>query len=282
MNRCKHCGKEIDDKHKFCNSSCAAKYNNARRERKPWTEEQRQKASDDACRRHGNLPYAERWHVCKCCGQKFQSNNRKHFCSECLKIDGLWDRLRILNHLGVWKQGKNIDEATREASQLLSKLYFEEKESLLSIAQRFHICKDTVKCYIGEKLRTRGEALQVAVETGRTDVPSSPRFKQGAHTSWEGHKFHFRSSWEERYMQELDEKKVPYLYEAFRIRYFDTQKNEERVAVPDFFLPDTNTIVELKSSYTYDEQNMKDRFKAYQERGYKTILLLDWQEQPLL
>ena len=43
MNFCKCCGKEIPEGRKFCNSSCAAKYNNKHRTRKPWTEEQKRK-----------------------------------------------------------------------------------------------------------------------------------------------------------------------------------------------------------------------------------------------
>lgn len=31
MKYCKQCGKQITDKKKFCNSSCAAKYNNSKR-----------------------------------------------------------------------------------------------------------------------------------------------------------------------------------------------------------------------------------------------------------
>ena len=286
MGRCKYCGKEIDDKHLFCNRSCAAKFNGKNRVRKPWTEKQRQEFSDRQCKRNGHLPFRERTRTCECCGQEFHAVGRRSFCPKCLqKYPGLWGKIKTLKAIGVWEQSRSLEDSELEAKKILSRLYFEEKESLLSLSKRFGICKDTVKYYVGEKLRNSGEATKLAFETGRKNLTDSDTpnycFKQGTHTSWEGHKFHFRSSWEEQYMQELDKKKVPYLYEAFRIRYFDTQKSEERVAVPDFFLPDTNTIVELKSSYTYDEQNMKDRFKAYQERGYKTILLLDWQEQSL-
>ena len=45
MNSCLHCGKEIPKGRKFCGSSCAAKYNNIHRTRKPWTEEQRQRVT---------------------------------------------------------------------------------------------------------------------------------------------------------------------------------------------------------------------------------------------
>lgn len=68
-------------------------------------------------------------------------------------------------------------------------------------------------------------------------------------------------------------------FEPFHIEYYDSIKNTNRYAFPDFYLPDTNEIIELKSTYTLDGkiQEMKDKFKAYEELGYKPKLLLDWE-----
>ena len=66
-----------------------------------------------------------------------------------------------------------------------------------------------------------------------------------------------------------------YDVEALRIIYFDAKCNYERTAYPDFFLPETNTIVEVKSIYTLDIQNIKDKFKMYKELGYNVKLLLE-------
>lgn len=53
--------------------------------------------------------------------------------------------------------------------------------------------------------------------------------------------------------------------EFFRIQYFDSTKNKIRIAIPDFYLPEYNKIVEIKSHYTLDVQNMKDRFDEYKK-----------------
>lgn len=66
--------------------------------------------------------------------------------------------------------------------------------------------------------------------------------------------------------------------EDLRIRYFDSKKKAFRIAVPDFHLLDSNELVEIKSNYTFDRQNMLDRFVAYREKGYGTRLILDKQE----
>jgi predicted nuclease of restriction endonuclease-like RecB superfamily len=53
---------------------------------------------------------------------------------------------------------------------------------------------------------------------------------------------------------------------------------KQRVAIPDFYLSESNTIVEIKSNWTYDEQNMKDKFKVYKEHGYNFKLILEGKE----
>lgn len=56
---------------------------------------------------------------------------------------------------------------------------------------------------------------------------------------------------------------------------FDTQKQKYRCAIPDFYIPEINTIVEIKGNHTLDIQNMKDKFSAYKQLGYNTKLILE-------
>ena len=68
------------------------------------------------------------------------------------------------------------------------------------------------------------------------------------------------------------------MVEDLRILYWDSQLQVQRVAIPDFYLPDSNEIIEVKSTYTYDPINMKDKFIAYKQHGYKCKLLLEHKE----
>lgn len=52
-------------------------------------------------------------------------------------------------------------------------------------------------------------------------------------------------------------------------------KKRNRVAIPDFYLPETNEIIEIKSSWTFDKQNMKDKFIAYKKLGYAPKVILN-------
>ena len=98
------------------------------------------------------------------------------------------------------------------------------------------------------------------------------------HISWNGYVFTSRSSYELDYANSLDEQKINYEYESLRIKYYDTYLEVERTSIPDFYLPDSNTIVEIKSTYTLNVQNMKDREKAYRDLGYNFILMLNKKE----
>lgn len=79
-------------------------------------------------------------------------------------------------------------------------------------------------------------------------------------------------------MKELDKNKILYEYEKIRIKYEDSQANTWRVAVPDFYLPESNTLVEIKSNYTYNKKNMEDKVTEYKKLGFNFKLVLEHQE----
>lgn len=104
---------------------------------------------------------------------------------------------------------------------------------------------------------------------------SNYHYKSEWHVTWNNKNVYLRSSYETDFANELDECKIDYEVESLRIKYFDTQKEKTRIAIPDFYIPSLNMIVEIKSGWTYDEQNMKDRVKAYKELGYNFKLIKD-------
>jgi hypothetical protein len=114
---------------------------------------------------------------------------------------------------------------------------------------------------------------------GKLTSPVNSKYKHGWHTTWDGKQVFYRSSYELDFCDELDNKKIPYTMEKLRILYWDSQLNKQRVAIPDFYLSDTNEIVEVKSDYTLDKQNMLDKKKAYLEHGYKFKLILEHKEE---
>lgn len=127
--------------------------------------------------------------------------------------------------------------------------------------------------------RSLSEAGVVAVEKGRSDSHFKCTHQQW-HETWDGHQVFLRSRNELRLAQRFDKEQVAYEVESKRIPYFDTQQQRNRIAVMDFYTPSTHTLIEVKSTYFYDEINIRDRAKAIHDAGYKFVLYLDdvWQE----
>lgn len=84
-----------------------------------------------------------------------------------------------------------------------------------------------------------------------------------------------------KYAKDLDEKQIDYSVEDLRILYWDTQKLKQRIAIPDFYIPSENLIVEIKSEYTLDEQNMKDKVSEYKKHGYNVCVMVDFVEREI-
>lgn len=103
-------------------------------------------------------------------------------------------------------------------------------------------------------------------------------YTHGWFETWDGNKVYLRSSYEVDYLKLLNDQKIKFDVESLRIEYFDTEQKQNRIAIPDFHLIESNTIVEIKSYFTYNKQNMNDRFAAYKSNGYNCKLVLEHQE----
>lgn len=126
--------------------------------------------------------------------------------------------------------------------------------------------------------RTNSESVTNSFLQGKCHCTSSNKYKHGWHTTWNNKKVYYRSQNELDFAFELDNQQIDYEMEYLHIKYFDTQKNDYRCAIPDFYIPSKNEIVEIKSSYTLDLQNMCDKFKAYKELGYNCKCICDYNE----
>ena len=165
--------------------------------------------------------------------------------------------------------------------KLLYQEYHIKCESMLTIMKKYEIpssrTMDILFRLFDIDARSLSDAQTYALSQGRSDAYDHLKFtaKQQWHKTWEGKDVYLRSSYELAYAKELDEKKIRYDTECMRVLYFDSQNQKHRVAIPDFYHPDSNTIVEIKSQYWLDEENMKDKSQEYQKLGFKLQLIVD-------
>jgi len=149
------------------------------------------------------------------------------------------------------------------------------------ITKEYGLRTNTIYNYFkknGIKLRSVSEATNLAILEGRESPPSSKCYKNVWHTTWNKNKVYLRSSYELDYAKKLDKLKIEYSVEKIRIKYYDSIKKCTKIAIPDFYLPKSNTLVEIKSTYTYNNINMEDKIKAYLKSGYNFKLILDKKE----
>lgn len=164
-------------------------------------------------------------------------------------------------------------------------LYYIENKSLVEIKEMFCIRNirsiELLFNLLNIERRDFRESVVNSYDTGRANT-SCNKYLRGYHVSWEGLVMFYRSSYELDYMIELDKQRIKYRGENYlKFEYYDTQMKKMRTALPDFYLPETNTIVEIKSCWTYDRQNMIDRVSVYTKNGYSFKLILDHKEVPL-
>jgi hypothetical protein len=165
----------------------------------------------------------------------------------------------------------------------LNELYYKKEYSTQMLSEYYghpDACNfiKIIKKFIDR--RTHSEASKLSIMNKRLEIPSSQKYLNGWHKTWNGKDVYYRSSYELDYCNELDEHKIDYETESQRIKYFDSVRNKWRVAVPDFELKDSHTLVEIKSSYTFDKQNMIDKFKQYMKDGWNVELIYEHKHYP--
>lgn len=294
---CLKCGKEFmpkSPKQKFCSSSCAASYNNEKREKpskqfrlkvseglkKYYSEHPKKTSSGYRYKSTDGQKIRIKPKLCPICGST--DCERKGICYHTKKF---FENLTYFGFdINCLSTQKVFDEYER-IKKILEKEYFDNHLSPSDLKEKYQYPKTFENIThmlksMGFETRNHSTCQMNAMLVGKSSLPSTGHeiklgFKQGWHTTWDGKKIFYRSGAELKYAELLDENQIPYEVEALRIEYYDTIKDCDRVAIPDFLLTETNEIVEVKSRITFCKQNMVDKFQKYKKLGYKPKLLYE-------
>lgn len=283
IEKCLNCGKEFTKEyssHNFCSRSCSAVFNNKKRKRE-LSEEEKEKIRIEQNRKLRELRRLKKKN-CYICGNCDCDN--KEVCKHTIK----WYDNLIPFGFDISKIGTS--EVYNEFYKVKDLLYKEYYDNLLSpkdIAKKYNYNKNfenilhILKSFGFETRNSSTSAINACLN-GKLNTKikhvSDYQFKHGWHITWDGKKIYYRSSYELDYAKKLDNKKISYEVEYFRIKYWDTIKNRYRVAIPDFFIISENKIVEIKSKITFIKQNVIDKFTEYIKFGITPILLLENKE----
>lgn len=296
---CEKCGSEHDGSYgsgRFCSIKCARSFSTSIEStktkvakcvncRKPLTISKR--ASSKTCK-CSLCKKEEKVIKCKVCGSSYYSVD-KHCSNEFCKTHNIQGFDLLIKFFGFNKDKLGTSEAETEFNRVkknIEDLYWKENMSSKDIAKKFnfpskHSITQTVFKFLDIKPRSHKQATSNAFYTGKMRNVVFNQYKCEWHKSWNGKFFFLRSSYETDYANKLDTLKVEYEVESLRIEYYNSAKREYRCAIPDFYLPNTNTIVEIKSKWTLDTQEMKDKIKSYLENGYNFKLIINGIETEL-
>lgn len=291
--KCENCGKEHNGNYasgRFCSKECAKSFSTKN------DNKQLKEAKCVNCGKYFLIGKRASLNNCKC----KECSIKKVKCNICGKEHNLGEKCNnvfcfnhnilgfklLIESFGFDKSKLGTPEVENEFNRIrniIYKLYWEDNLCAKEIANKFnfkskHSIGQTVFKFLDIPLRNVKTSAKNAVLTGRLKPSCSYMYKSKTYTTWNGKEVFLRSSYEEDYAKELDEQKIDYDVECLRIKYFDTKINEYCIAIPDFYIPSENMIVEIKSNWTLDIQEMKDKLKAYLEQGYKFKLILEHKE----
>lgn len=293
---CETCGKQYNGQYgsgRFCSEFCAHSYVGSRK-----TKETKKKISLSISKEHV--------HICPKCKKEFkhigtapnilcdECRKEKYKCKYCGSLKGQCRRPEICKSYQLFPKmiklfrmdqkaigtEKLYDEYDR-ISKEIQELYYNKKLSIPQIKELigYKSSSGSLSKFLAHFIhfRSSSDAIQNAFLNNRIKkIPiQNIKFKTGYHTTWNNKKVLFRSSYEEDFCKELDKRKLDYSMESLRIRYFDSQKQKYRIAIPDFFIPSLNLIVEVKSSFTLDVKNMYDKVLVYKSLSYNFMLVLN-------
>ena len=277
---CELCGKHHNGMYgsgRFCSSFCAHSKSGTK------TKEIREKISKGLNAYHIKTNTVKKPRLCKCCGKPNCKNPICH--SAFMNGNGIKTLIKLGFNINTFGSSKVFNEYKRIQKQLKID-YLIKKLSYNEICAKYNIASSrTITLLLNFfkiKRRSFSEAIRLSYAKGTLKLSkttlnniSKTKFKHGYHTDWLGNIHFYRSSLEEFVMKKLDDKKYIYKTEALNIRYLDSVKNTYRCAFPDIFLPEFNIIIEIKSYYTYNQQNMIDKAKAYRKLGYTFYLYIN-------
>ena len=302
MNICENCGKEHDGSYgsgRFCCDKCSRSFSGKHFYRDrfkhvkccrcgndfPVYSNVSNKTMCDDC-----IDYTKHRSTCKICGSEYDSRCgcQNTFC----KKHTMQQIKTLIKYFGFDDTKLGSSDAEKEfyrVRDMLYDLYWNKGMSSTDLARMFNYCSEPTnitqkffKGYLDIPVKSLSYSTVENFENGKLgNQEIETQYVCGWHTAWNGKEVYLRSSYELDYAKELDDMRVEYDVECLRIKYFDSIRGLYRCAVPDFYIPSQNLIVEIKSDWTLNKQEMIDKRKAYLEQGYKFKLILEHKEVEL-
>lgn len=283
MYKCEKCNKyyEVGYSKRFCSKSCASSYSSQ------FVNHNKLKVGYcKKCGKEIQIKQCASINACYC--KNCKSTMRQKYTNNQFLKQHLLQIKTLVKYFGFNEQCKESEEETikefNRVRNLLDDLYWNQHWTSQMICDKFNYPRcsnltNKVFKYLNIPVKTFSESQHDVLLNNRSNkLKIKTVYKHGWYTTWDNKQVYLRSSYEFDYAKELDNKQIKYNVECFNIEYYDSQQQKLRIAIPDFYIKESNTIVEIKSDYTYNKQNMIDKFNQYKKLGYNVKLILNHQD----
>lgn len=270
---CLQCGKHIlyDKKSNlFCCRSCAAIYNNKRKDYSTFKSGpiQTKQILPNTTKIKPKTTKIEskisRLYYCYACGKIHKSHILRNNC-----LCGLSKKRQVFPNLQKYFNLKLDNIGT-------SAFIADYNKCVDNIDAQYHkLSYADIADAIGHYDKSGGNVAKILATINITSTKNTTtgyKFKRGQFT-YDNKIYYYRSSYELEFANYLISKNIKFRMESIRFHYVDSIKNTTRIAIPDFIVD--KIIIEVKSSYTFIKQNMIDKFHSYIKNGYTPFLMLD-------
>lgn len=164
----------------------------------------------------------------------------------------------------IWKEGKHpLQSKSKEELNIIKNKI---SNTLKNIADRGELPIQNFslekKKLIAQKV---SEKLREGIKTGR--IKLSPSWKKVEYKD----KI-LRSYWEKQTAEFLDKHNLKWEYESLILPYYDTSRDLVAYTIPDFYLPDYNAVIEVKSNGLLNSPQTMDKMDGINNLGYRTFL----------
>ncbi len=285
---CINCHKEFlthNPSRKFCNRQCSSFYNGSRSKNRKLSPDTKLKISQGVKFYNKQHHKESKPKTCKICGALKGQCKYPDIC-KFLKTNSV---NKILINFGFDKSKFGNSEIYNEYNKIRNlcyKLYNYDKLSLVEISKKYNISSPSalITAFNNFKIkrRSKSDSLYNAINRG-IFIPQfhtlpknlKSNYHCGWHTTWDNYEVYYRSSNELLMCEKLDNKRIHYDMENLQIPYYHIIEKKMKTAIPDFYIPSLNLIIEIKSYFTYCRGEMISRFKEYKNNGYNYKMIIE-------
>ena len=274
------------NKPRFCSKSCARKFSFSK------ILKTKKEAKCIKCNKVSliNIHRSSRNYVCEDCKRNKKELLKNHYRYSAGCILGNFERSQAFKQrsnnlikLGFNFENDNWEEEFFSIRNTLYNLYYENKLSSLEISKNFDFSNNRVffdmyKLFGFFKFRKIKESAKISSlkkETPKAEIKgkSNYAYLYGYYINKLGNIFYYRSSYELATIKYLEDKNIKCELNKSHIVYRSSKDNSLHSGYPDFYLPDYNLFVEIKSTYNYDEKDLIDRYEEIRKSNNDFIII---------